>query len=483
MKTRHLIIIPLLVVLALGIAQAVTKDTAKELPKIVYDDSPLDRSNNNRITSYSDILDKVTPAVVSVSTSRLLQGERYDLPPQFQDDPFLRRFFGESDSPDEKPKSEGLGSGVIVSEDGYILTNNHVIENVDAVSVRLKDGRVFEAEIVGADSKTDVAVLKIEGTGLPTLPLADSEQARVGDIVFAVGNPLRVGQTVTQGIVSATNRTSLSLIEGEGYENFLQTDASINPGNSGGPLVDAQGRILGINTAILSQSGGSIGIGFAIPSNMAKNIMMSLIQTGEVSRGYLGVSIGDLDSELAEEFGTNSTNGAVITQVYPKTPAADAGLLLYDVITAVNGHEITSRLDLRLQISQITPGAEIMIDLIRDGEQLQLPVVLANLSDAELALDNRSEPIELLPGVSLMEMSAALREQFRIGQTVQGLVIGEVAGDSDYQEDLNAGMVIMAINRKKVETLEEAAEFITPGKNLLYVYFEGRNNFLVIRKD
>jgi len=483
MKTHHLFIVSLLVVVALGFAQAVTKNTSRELPNIVYDDSPLDRSNNHLITSYADILDTVTPAVVSVSTSKLLQGERYDLPPQFQDDPFLRRFFGGSDSPDDKPKSEGLGSGVIVSKDGYIITNNHVIENVDAVSVRLKDGRVFEAEIVGADSKTDVAILKIDGEGLPTLPLADSEQARVGDIVFAVGNPLRVGQTVTQGIVSATNRTSLSLIEGEGYENFLQTDASINPGNSGGPLVDAEGRILGINTAILSQSGGSIGIGFAIPSNMAKNVMISLIQTGEVSRGYLGVSIGDLDSELAEEFGTNSTNGAVITQVYPNTPADDAGLLVYDVITAVNGHEITSRLDLRLQISQITPGAEIKLDLIRDGDKLQLPVILANLSEAEVAEDNSSEPIELLPGVSLMEMTDALREEFRIGQTVQGLVVSAVSSDSDYSEDLKAGMVIMGINRKKVETLGETSEFLTPGKNLLYVYFEGRNNFLVVRKD
>jgi serine protease Do/serine protease DegQ len=216
---------------------------------------------------------------------------------------------------------------------------------------------------------------------------------------------------------------------------------------------------------------------------MAKNVMISLIQTGEVSRGYLGVSIGDLDSELAEEFGTNSTNGAVITQVYPNTPADDAGLLVYDVITAVNGHEITSRLDLRLQISQITPGAEIKLDLIRDGDKLQLPVILANLSEAEVAEDNSSEPIELLPGVSLMEMTDALREESRIGQTVQGLVVSAVSSDSDYSEDLKAGMVIMGINRKKVETLGEASEFLTPGKNLLYVYFEGRNNFLVVRKD
>ena len=204
------------------------------------------------MASYADMLDQVTPAVVSIATSKLLQGQRYSLPEQFQDDPFLRRFFGEKEEGDDQPKSEGLGSGVIVSEDGYVLTNNHVIENVDAVSVRLNDGREFEAEIVGVDAKTDVAVLKVSQSGLPFLPMADSDQARVGDIVFAVGNPLRVGQTVTQGIVSATNRNSLSLIDGDAYENFLQTDASINPGNSGGALVDVDGRVLGINTAILS---------------------------------------------------------------------------------------------------------------------------------------------------------------------------------------------------------------------------------------
>ncbi len=468
---------------SLGKIQAVTQFETRELPAIVYDDSPLDRSNNNRITSFSDVLDKVTPAVVSVSTSKVLDGERYNLPEQFQDDPFLKRFFGEKESDDDKPRSEGLGSGVIVSADGYIITNNHVIESMDAVSVRLKDGRVFKAEIVGADSKTDVAVLKVEGEDLPTLPLADSEQARVGDIVFAVGNPLRVGQTVTQGIISATNRNSLSLIDGDGYEDFLQTDASINPGNSGGALVDAQGRILGINTAILSQSGGSIGIGFAIPSNMAKNVMISLIQTGEVRRGYLGVSIGDLDPELAEQFGTENTNGAVVTQVYTDTPAEEAGLKVYDVITAINGRLVMSQPDLRLKISQITPGEEIRMDVLRDGMPMELIVTLANLSDATLAEDTSTETVELLSGVTILEMTDELREQFRIGQTVQGLVVAEVSSDSDYSEDLKAGMVIMGINRKKVETLGEAFEFMTPGKNLLYIYFEGRNNFLVIRKD
>lgn len=483
MKSRSFLTAFAAIVIVLGVAQAVTQTQSREFPDIVYDDTPLDRSNHGRISSYADMLDRVTPAVVSVSTSKVLQGERYSLPPQFQDDPFLRRFFGESDTPEDQHKSEGLGSGVIISTDGYILTNNHVIENVDAVSVRLKDGRIFEAEIVGADSKTDVAVLKVDSADLPALPLANSDQSRVGDIVFAVGNPLRVGQTVTQGIISATNRTSLSLIEEGGYENFLQTDAAINPGNSGGGLVDAEGRIVGINTAILSQSGGSIGIGFAIPSNLAKNVMMNLIQTGEVRRGYLGVGIGDLTPELAEQFEIQYSSGAVITQVYPNTPAEDAGLLVYDVVTAVNGRPVSSRLDLRLQISQVTPGVGIVLSVLRDGDPIELSVILGNLNDALIAEDGSVESLELLPGVTLLEMSDELRDQFRIGQTVQGLVVAEVDGGSDYSENLKPGMVIMGINRKKVRTLTEATEFLTPGKNLLYVYHEGRNNFLVIRKD
>jgi serine protease Do len=216
---------------------------------------------------------------------------------------------------------------------------------------------------------------------------------------------------------------------------------------------------------------------------MAKNVMISLIQTGEVRRGYLGVSIGDLDPELAEQFGTENTNGAVVTQVYPDTPAEEAGLKVYDVITAINGRLVMSQPDLRLKISQITPGEEIRMDVLRDGMPMELIVTLANLSDATLAEDTSTETVELLSGVTILEMTDELREQFRIGQTVQGLVVAEVSSDSDYSEDLKAGMVIMGINRKKVETLGEAFEFMTPGKNLLYIYFEGRNNFLVIRKD
>ena len=483
MKPRYIFSIAALFALLWGLAHAITKTETRELPKIVWDDSPLDRSNRDRMTSYADVLDDVTPAVISVATSKLLQGQRYSLPEQFQDDPFLRRFFGEKDEDDDQPKSEGLGSGVIVSEDGYVLTNNHVIENVDAVSVRLVDGREFEAEIIGVDAKTDIAVLKVAQDGLPFLPLADSDQARVGDIVFAVGNPLRVGQTVTQGIISATNRNSLDLIDRDSYENFLQTDASINPGNSGGALVDAQGRVLGINTAILSQSGGSIGIGFAIPSNLVRNVMINLIQTGEVRRGYLGVGIGDLNADLAAEFGVSNAQGAVITQVFPNTPAESAGLEVGDVIVGIDDRPVVSQPDLRLQVSQITPGIEVIMSVVRNGDEIELPVVLGSLSDALVAEDTTTETVEPLEGITLQELTPELKDQFLIGQSVQGLLISDVSENSPYADDLSVGMVIMAINREKVVDLTEVYQHIKDGNNLLYIYFEGRNNFLVLKKD
>lgn len=479
---RFSLFLGVLLIFALGEAQSAAEGTGKPLPEVKWDPSPLDRSNPYRITSFADMLVDVTPAVVSVSTRKILQGERYQLPPAFQDDPYLRRFFGEPEEGEAQPHSEGLGSGVIVSQDGYIITNNHVVKGVDSIVVSLDDGREFEAELVGADSKTDVAVLKIEGKELPTLVLTDSDQARVGDVVFAVGNPLRVGLTVTQGIVSATNRTSLSLIEEGGYENFLQTDAAINLGNSGGALVDAEGRVLGINTAILSQSGGSIGIGFAIPSNLARSIMMSLVEMGEVRRGFLGVIIDDLTAELTEQFALSSSRGALITQVVPQSPAELAGLRPGDVITRIGGKAINGGSDLRLQISQIPPDTSVVLEVFREGETIEVSALLTLRKDTEPAV-SLDEPMELFEGVVLVEITESLREEFRIGQSVLGLVITEVSDHSPHKEDLLPGMVILGINRTKVQTLNEAAPLLVPGKNLLSVYYQGKNNFLVIGLD
>ena len=469
----------LLLIFALGEASSTTEGTGRPLPVVEWDPTPLDRSNTNRIASFADMLAHVTPAVVSVSTRKILQGKQYQLPPAFQDDPFLKRFFGEPEEGEDRPHSEGLGSGVIVSRDGYIITNDHVVKGMDSIMVRLDDGREFEAELVGADSKTDVAVLKIEGEELPTLVLADSDQARVGDVVFAVGNPLRVGLTVTQGIVSATNRTSLSLIEEGGYENFLQTDAAINLGNSGGALVDAEGRVLGINTAILSQSGGSIGIGFAIPGNLARSIMMSLVEMGEVRRGFLGVIIGNLTAELVEKFALDHSHGALITQVMPQSPAEVAGLREGDVITRIGGKAVNGGSDLRLQISQIPPDSSVLLEVIREGETIEVPALLTLRPDTQ-PTDFLDEPMELFKGVVLEELTDALRQEFRIGQSIEGLVVTEIRDRSPHKEDFQPGMVILGINRTKVKTMSEATPLLRPGKNLLSVYYQGKSNFLVI---
>ncbi len=477
---RLLVVIIVTLQALLGFNQGLAQGVEGELG-ITWDDTPLDRSNALQIISFADMLEDVTPGVVSVYSRKFLDGNRYNLPPEFQNDPFLRRFFGIPDGTEEGPTSEGLGSGVIVSANGYILTNNHVIEGADEVSVRLNDGREFEAEIIGADSKTDVAVLKVNGIGLPTLVLADSEQSRVGDIVFAVGNPLRVGLTVTQGIVSATNRTSLSLIEDGGYENFLQTDASINPGNSGGPLVDAKGRVLGLNTAILSQSGGSIGIGFAIPSNLVRNVMTSLIETGEVRRGYLGIAVDDLTQDLAEQFGVPTTNGALVTQIHPGTPAESAGIQVGDVVVGMNNKAVVSRPDLRLKVSQITPGERIELEIVRDGNSIELPITLGSLDDI-IAGNQQFVPHELLDGIELFEVNDALRQQFRIGKDIAGLVVTNIHRDSPYREKFQPGMVILGVNRQKISTIAEAMDLMSEGKNMLYVYFQGQHKFMVIQK-
>ena len=291
--------------------------TAADFP---ISDTPVDRSNLGAIVSFSDVLENVNPAVVGVYPSRIVRVSDRRSNPY---DELLRRYFGfpipedQGGVAEERKLPQGIGSGVIISDDGYILTNFHVVTDergaqADEILVKLTDDREFTAEVVGSDQRTDVAVLKIDAENLPSLEMADSDKLRVGDIVFAVGNPLGVGLTVTMGIVSATGRSDLHLLGREGYENFIQTDASINPGNSGGPLVDAVGRLVGINTAIISRTGGNIGIGFAIPITLARNVLLNLIESGTVKRGFLGVNIRNLDPDMAEAFGLEDTEGALI---------------------------------------------------------------------------------------------------------------------------------------------------------------------------
>ncbi|WP_322059174.1 Do family serine endopeptidase [Paraburkholderia sp. J63] len=321
--------------------------------------------------SYADAAQKAMPAVVNVFSSK--DGS---LPPDpRQNDPLFRYFFGNPNNnrKQQEQPAANLGSGVIVSPDGYILTNQHVIDGADQIEIALSDGRTTNAKVIGIDPETDLAVLKINLPNLPTITLGRMDQARVGDVVLAIGNPFGVGQTVTMGIISALGRNHLGI---NTFENFIQTDAPINPGNSGGALVDVNGNLLGINTAIYSRSGGSLGIGFAIPVSTARSVLESIITTGSVTRGWIGVEPQDVTPEIAESFGLNQKQGAIVAGVLQGGPADKAGIKPGDVLTAVNGEEITDTTRLLNVIAQIKPGTSAKVHLVRKNKDMDLDVMI-----------------------------------------------------------------------------------------------------------
>lgn len=322
--------------------------------------------------SYADVVSKAAPAVVTIhSQMRVRQPQQYP----FGNDPFFREFFGDR-IPQQAPerRREGLGSGVIVGQDGYVLTNHHVIDGADRIKVDLNDNRTLEAKVVGSDPPSDLAVLKIEASGLPVLALGDSDRTRVGDVVLAIGNPLGVGQTVTMGIISAKGRQT-GLSNGS-FEDFLQTDAPINQGNSGGALVSTNNELVGINSQILSPSGGSIGLGFAIPSNMARSVMEQLINTGKVRRGQLGITVLKIPSEEASKLGVDQGPGVVVYQVQPGSAADRAGLRRGDIITALNGTAVNDPNSFRNIIAGTAPGSEVTLTVKRDGREQQVRATL-----------------------------------------------------------------------------------------------------------
>ena len=450
-------------------------------------ENPVDRSNRGTIVSFSDVLEDVNPAVVGVYPSRIVRVSGRRSNPY---DDLLRRYFGfpipegQGGVTQERKLPQGIGSGVIISEDGYILTNFHVVTDergnrADEILVKLTDEREFTAEVVGSDQRTDVAVLKIDAENLPFLEMADSDQLRVGDIVFAVGNPLGVGLTVTMGIVSAIGRSDLHLLGQEGYENFIQTDASINPGNSGGPLVDAVGRLVGINTAIISRSGGNIGIGFAIPIKLARNILLNLIESGTVQRGFLGVNITDLDPDMAEAFGLDDTEGALVEDAKKGLPAHEAGIRRGDVILEINRRKIMNVADLRLNVASTSPGTDVVVTVMRDGKRRDFEVTLGNLDDPTTLLGSTSDAI--LEDVSLRELSDTLRDEHNIEDDIDGLVVTEVRTRSPYSGTLRSGMVIVEINDRPVPTLASAQGLIRRGVNKLWVYDRGTYGFVAVR--
>ncbi|HWS90429.1 MAG TPA: DegQ family serine endoprotease [Pyrinomonadaceae bacterium] len=409
--------------------------------------------------SYADVLSRVTPAVVTVRASRRSREAR-QFP--FMDDPTLRELFGDRFR-QQMPRGEerlerGLGSGVIVSADGYILTNHHVIDGAQEIRVELNDGRTLAARVVGSDAPSDLAVLKVEATGLPVLTLGDSDKARVGDVALAVGNPLGVGQTVTSGIISAKGR-STGISDGS-FEDFIQTDAAINRGNSGGALVNTSGELIGINSQIFSPTGGNIGIGFAIPSNMAKDVMGQLIKTGRVRRGMLGVNIQNVTADLASSLGLGQARGAIVSGVQAGGPADRAGVRRGDVITAFNGTPVTDNNTLRNAVARTQPGAVATLTVSRDNREQQLRVTLGELpaagargeSEESTAAQEESGGL----GLSVQPVSPALVQRFNLKGATAGLVITDVAqAGAGAEAGLQPGDVIEEVNRRPVRTAAE----------------------------
>ncbi len=433
----------------------------------------------------ADIAEQSINGVVNISSTKVTQTRKQQFMHPFFNDPFFRDFFGHRfyGIPREK-RERSLGSGVIVSVDGLVLTNSHVVENAEEIVVTLADKREFEASIVGTDPKSDLAVIRLNGdlTNLDPVPIGNSSRLRLGDIVLAIGNPFGLEHTVTMGIVSAKGRANVGITD---YEDFIQTDAAINPGNSGGALLNLRGELIGINTAILSRSGGYQGIGFAIPSNMAKAIMESLVKYGKVVRGWLGVSTQDLDQDLAEAMGLSDTNGVLITDISENSPAAQAGIQRGDVILKINGDAMSSTGRLRNTIAALGAGSNVEIAIAREDEEKIFNVTLDKLPDdfgGQTTLENNEG---VLGGLTVSPLSDVVREKFEITQQIQsGLVITKVEPESPAaQIGLMPGDVILEINRQEVKTPEEFAEQYRTSEEtvLLLINRKGHNYFVTLK--
>jgi len=427
--------------------------------------------DGKELPSLAPMLENVTPAVVNIATEGRVRQRQS---PLFSD-PFFRRFFQIPDQPIER-KTSSLGSGVIVdAKRGLVLTNNHVIANAIQITVTLRDGRQVEAEIVGADPETDIAVLKMTAENLTALTTSDSDDLRVGDFVVAIGNPFGLGQTVTSGIISALSRSGLGIEE---YEDFIQTDASINPGNSGGALVNLKGQLVGINTAIFSQSGASHGIGFAIPINLALRIMEQILDTGEVKRGFLGVSIQDITPELAEAFGLTKKSGALINKVLKDSPADKAGLLPGDIVILIDGKKIRNANDVRNRIGLLPVGERIKFKLLREGKEFELTILVDEGTSKKIKPKVTSE---LLIGVTVGDIQ---KGNPYFGK-VKGVTVLEIKrGSLAWVSGLRTNDVITSVNKNPVKNLEEFLSAVDKKNDSLLLRIVRGNmaTFIVIKK-
>ena len=466
---------------------------------VKVDSTPITATNSPLGASYAPIVKRVAPSVVKVLvTERAKKIAESDIPPFF-DSPGFREFFGDQFGRAGRrnlvqPPQEGLGSGVIVSADGYILTNNHVVNGADTIKVTLNDGRELTAKVVGTDPESDLAVVKVEAKSLPAITFADSDKIEVGDRVLAVGNPFGIGQTVTSGMVSGLGRATMGL----GYEDFIQTDAAINPGNSGGALVDAEGRLVGINTAILSRSGGSQGIGFAIPSTMAQTIMQQLVEHGKVVRGYLGVTVQDITPALSDQFNVGASKGAIVAEVKGRSPAAKVGLKPGDVITKIDGRDVTDARHLKLAAGSIAPGTNVAIEYQRGGKTTTAEIKMGNQpsertlarggddedSDGSSGDVAKSDDTGTLNGVGVADLDAQARREFDVPTHVRGALVTEVDPNSAAAAaGLQPGDVIQEINHHPVRNGDDAVkltEKTETKKTLLRVWSQKGSRFVVV---
>jgi serine protease Do len=461
-------------------AQKVAVHVAKETPPV-----SLAEFKNG----FASVITPALPAVVNISSTKVVK-RQYNIPSWLFKDPLFRQFFGDQiPLPSPGPQTEreySLGSGVIVNPDGYILTNNHVVSEASDVEVFTQDRKKFKAKIIGTDPRTDIAVLKIDATGLPTLTLGDSSKLKVGDIVFAIGDPFGIGETATTGIVSATGRGLGGAIER--YEDFIQTDAAINPGNSGGALIELHGNLIGINTAIISGGGGgNQGVGFAIPVNMARNVMDQIVEHGKVIRGFLGVTVQGVDPDIAKAFGLSRGGGALVGDVSANSPAAKAGIERGDIILELNGQAITGPSDLSVRVSEMAPGSLAHLKVFRGGQTRDVDVTLGELAEKGPTVQGGQAAGAALKGVQVQNLTRELAQQLSLPLSAVGVVVTDVDPSSAAAEaGIERGDVIQEVNHKPVRNVDQYEQALAGTGNqavLLLVNRGGATHFVVVQPE
>lgn len=444
-----------------------------ELPGYAPADLPGARAMADQLSSvFEAASDRVGPSVVAIFSEQTVEvgGGFGSVPDPFREffgDPFFRRFFGAPDVPGGRETVRGLGSGVIVSPDGYILTNNHVVERASRLTVALSDKKRVDATVVGTDPQTDVAVIKVDAQGLPAAHLGDSDGVRVGQWVIAVGNPFQLMRSVTAGIISAKGRSSVGLAD---YEDFMQTDASINPGNSGGALADLDGNVVGINTAISSPSGGNVGIGFAIPIKMAKHVMDTLIEKGRVSRGYLGVMLQQVDEKLARALHLDETEGVIVADVTAGSPADRAGIRTGDVIVTLDGTAVGDIVELRNTVAEMSPGTSVRVGIVRDGKKMSLVTELGERpqrlgAESELGGGGPQATTGEL-GLAVQDLTPSIARQLGYDENLRGALVSAVEAGSLVEEaGLQRGDVIVGLNRASIQSAAELTAALSDAKS------------------